>query len=161
MGVGSVLSCDGRDFAFVYLRFTSKGCVDSDASFIVFVGKGIMFDIGGFLLKFKDGMCGMKMDMGGVVGMLCVFEFIVREDVESNFKTLFDFVLCIVENVIGLGVICLDDIFVGKSGKIVEINNIDVEGCFVFVDGVVYCFDFVNVACKSRIIVDMVMFIGV
>jgi probable aminopeptidase NPEPL1 len=159
-GVGSASSRDGRDPALVHLRFTPKGCVDPDAPSIAFVGKGITFDTGGLSLKSKDGMCGMKTDMGGAAGMLCAFESIAREDAESNFKTPLDLVLCIAENAIGSGAIRPDDILVGKSGKTVEINNTDAEGRLVLADGVAYCSDPANAACKPRIIVDMATLTG-
>ena len=159
-GVGSAASRDGRDPALVHLRFTPKGCKDPNAASVAFVGKGITFDTGGLSIKSKDGMCGMKTDMGGAAGALCAFESIVREDAESNFKTPLDLVLCIAENAVGSGAIRPDDILVGKSGKTVEINNTDAEGRLVLADGVAYCSDPANAACKPRIIVDMATLTG-
>lgn len=43
---------------------------------IGFVGKGIIYDIGGYFLKLCEGMVGMKGDMGGVVVVLGVMEII-------------------------------------------------------------------------------------
>lgn len=41
-----------------------------------FVGKGIIFDIGGYFIKMKFGIVGMKFDMGGVVVVFGVMEII-------------------------------------------------------------------------------------
>ena len=159
-GVGSASSRDGRDPALVHLRFVPKGCKDPNAPSIAFVGKGITFDTGGLSIKSKEGMCGMKTDMGGAAGMLGAFESIAREDAESNFKTPLDLVLCIAENAVGSGAIRPDDILVGKSGKTVEINNTDAEGRLVLADGVAYISDPNNASSKPAVIVDMATLTG-
>ena len=41
---------------------------------VCLVGKGIVYDTGGLGLKGKDGMCGMKADMGGAAALLGAFE---------------------------------------------------------------------------------------
>lgn len=160
-GVGSASSRDGRDPALVHLRFIPKGCQDPNSPSIAFVGKGITFDTGGLSLKSKDGMCGMKTDMGGAAGMLCAFEAIASEgNAEGTFKTPLDLVLCIAENAIGSGAIRPDDILVGKSGKTVEINNTDAEGRLVLADGVAYCTDPANSNLKPSVVVDMATLTG-
>lgn len=160
-GVGSASSRDGRDPALVHLRFVPRGCKDPNATpSIAFVGKGITFDTGGLSIKSKDGMCGMKTDMGGAAGMLGAFESIAREDAESNFKTPLDLVLCIAENAVGSGAIRPDDILVGKSGKTVEINNTDAEGRLVLADGVAYITDPNNASSKPAVVVDMATLTG-
>lgn len=40
---------------------------------LAFVGKGIVYDTGGLSLKTRDGMCGMKRDMGGAAAVFCGF----------------------------------------------------------------------------------------
>lgn len=70
-----------------------------DEVFLVLVGKGVVFDIGGILIKFVVGMEEMMMDMGGVgvvVGVMCML------------------VLCCVKvNVVGL-VGLVENMFDGK-----------------------------------------------
>ena len=41
---------------------------------VALVGKGIVYDTGGLGLKPKEGMCGMKCDMGGAAGLMGAFE---------------------------------------------------------------------------------------
>jgi len=158
-GVGRASTRDGREPALVHLRFTPKGCVDANARSIAFVGKGITFDTGGLSLKPKEGMCGMKSDMGGAAGMLGAFEVIATENA-ANFKTPLDLVLCIAENAIGSGAIRPDDILVAKSKKTVEINNTDAEGRLVLGDGVAYATDPENKTMNPSIIVDMATLTG-
>ena len=159
-GVGSASSRDGREPALVHLRFTPSACVDPSTPSVAFVGKGITFDTGGLSLKSKDGMCGMKTDMGGAAGMLCAFESIAREDAECAFATPLDLVLCVAENAIGSGAIRPDDILVGKSGKTVEINNTDAEGRLVLADGVAYVTDPARASSAPRLVVDMATLTG-
>lgn len=45
----------------------------SPQSKLAFVGKGIVYDTGGLSLKSRDGMCGMKRDMGGAAAVFCGF----------------------------------------------------------------------------------------
>jgi probable aminopeptidase NPEPL1 len=40
---------------------------------VCLVGKGIVYDTGGLALKSKEGMCGMKVDMGGAAGVFGSF----------------------------------------------------------------------------------------
>jgi len=160
-GVGSASSRDGREPALVHLRFTPSACVDPSTPSVAFVGKGITFDTGGLSLKSKDGMCGMKTDMGGAAGVLCAFESIAREDAECAFTTPLDLVLCVAENAIGSGAIRPDDILVGKSGKTVEINNTDAEGRLVLADGVAYVTDPARASSGApKLVVDMATLTG-
>jgi len=158
-GVGRASTRDGREPALVHLRFMPKGCTDPNAPSIAFVGKGITFDTGGLSLKSKDGMCGMKTDMGGAAGMFGAFEAIATENADE-FKTPLDLVLCIAENAIGSGAIRPDDILVAKSGKTVEINNTDAEGRLVLGDGVAYCTDPENNTMNPKVIIDMATLTG-
>lgn len=63
------------------------------------MGKGLIFDLGGILLKFGEGMDEMKYDMGGVVLVLGVMYMVV--------------VLNLLVNVIGVLVGC-ENMFDGK-----------------------------------------------
>lgn len=47
-------------------------------------------------------------------------------------------VILLIDNMIFGGVMKFDDVIVLLSGKIIEIFNMDVEGRFVLVDGIIY-----------------------
>lgn len=64
---------------------------------VCLVGKGIVYDTGGLSLKPKEGMSGMKHDMGGAAGMLGGFYAAAR----LGCKQRVHLVLCIAENAIG------------------------------------------------------------
>lgn len=122
---------------------------------LVIVGKGLIFDSGGYNLKIGFGCMieFMKFDMGGVVvvfGVVKVIVVIKFEGVEVNF------VVVVCENMISGGGMRFGDILIVFNGKIIEVNNIDVEGWFILVDVFVYVNNF-----KVDKIVDFVILIGV
>jgi len=118
----------------------------------VLCGKGIVFDTGGLAIKGREGMCGMKRDMGGSAGVLGAFLAAARARVKSNIKC----VLALAENSIGSDSFRQDDIFSMYSGKTVEINNTDAEGRLVLGDAVAYSAKHLN----PHTIIDMATLTG-
>lgn len=102
---------------------------------VVLVGKGIVYDTGGLSIKGKEGMPGMKRDMGGAAGVLGGFQAAVASDI---CKKPLHCILCIAENAVGPLATRPDDVHIMYSGKSVEINNTDAEGRLVLGDGVAY-----------------------
>ncbi|MHC4375369.1 MAG: M17 family metallopeptidase [Planctomycetota bacterium] len=101
---------------------------------VCWVGKGIVYDTGGLSLKGKDGMPGMKADMGGAAAVTGAFFAAVKAGHSQNLHAL----LCLAENAIGPQAVRPDDIIKLYSGKTVEINNTDAEGRLVLGDGVAH-----------------------
>jgi len=104
---------------------------------VALVGKGITFDTGGAALKSRDGMCGMKYDMGGSAGCFGAFLAMAKSGGVPTGQPL-HCVLCIAENSIGSKAFLQDDILTAYSGLTVEINNTDAEGRLVLSDGVAH-----------------------
>lgn len=123
-----------------------------DVKFYVLVGKGIIFDIGGVNLKIQGGIEEMKYDMCGGVNVIGIFVVVVKVKLLLNFVV----VVLVVENVIDGNVYCLLDVIILMLGKIIEVGNIDVEGCLILCDVLIYvqCFELV-------VLVDVVILIGV
>ncbi|KAL5261211.1 hypothetical protein ACHWQZ_G007052 [Mnemiopsis leidyi] len=119
---------------------------------IAWCGKGIMYDTGGFSIKTKTGMPGMKRDCGGAAGILAAF----KATVECGFSENLHAVLCIAENSVGPRAAVPDDIHILYSGKSVEINNTDAEGRLVLGDGVAYARKDLN----ADIVLDMCTLTG-
>jgi len=119
---------------------------------IAWCGKGIMYDTGGFSIKTKTGMPGMKRDCGGAAGILAAF----KAAVECGFTENLHAVLCIAENSVGPRAAVPDDIHILYSGKSVEINNTDAEGRLVLGDGVAYARKDLN----ADIVLDMCTLTG-
>jgi len=126
--------------ALVVLSYYPSDSDDKEQS-ICMVGKGIIYDTGGLSIKSKDGMCGMKTDMGGSAGMLGAFFNIVET---KSVTRPFHCILCIAENSVGPIAARPDDVHTMLSGKTVEINNTDAEGRLVLGDGVFYAADRLN-----------------
>jgi probable aminopeptidase NPEPL1 len=128
------------------------------AKSICLVGKGITYDTGGLSLKTKEGMPGMKTDMGGSAGVLCAFRSLVLDGAHlaSATPTPIHALLCIAENGIGPNATRPDDIHVMYSGKTVEINNTDAEGRLVLSDGCAFAAKHLN----PEVIIDMATLTG-
>lgn len=122
---------------------------------VAFVGKGITYDTGGAALKGREGMCGMKRDMGGSAGVFGAFLAIARNGGLPSGQPL-HCVLCIAENSIGSRCFLNDDILTGYSGLTVEINNTDAEGRLVLADGVTH----VSKHLDCELIIDMATLTG-
>lgn len=121
--------------ALVVLSHFPVGSTETSEGAVVFAGKGIVYDTGGLSIKSKDGMPGMKRDMGGAAAVLGAFAAVVQSQAVS--KPLHA-VLCIAENAVSEVATRPDDIHTMFSGKTVEINNTDAEGRLVLGDGVAY-----------------------
>lgn len=98
------------------------------------VGKGVMFDAGGYHLKSLEGMDGMKYDMCGAANVLGVIEIIAALKSETNMIVI----IPAVENVISSGATKMGDVITTMSGKTVEIWNTDAEGRLILCDALTY-----------------------
>eukprot|EP01104_Vermistella_antarctica_P020666 TRINITY_DN8948_c0_g1_i1.p1 TRINITY_DN8948_c0_g1~~TRINITY_DN8948_c0_g1_i1.p1 ORF type:complete len:513 (-),score=85.83 TRINITY_DN8948_c0_g1_i1:66-1604(-) len=119
-----------RPPALVVLSYKPQGASRN----VCWVGKGIVYDTGGLSIKSKDGMPGMKRDMGGAAAIVSAFKAAAK----CGFKDNLFAVLCLAENAVGSKAQRPDDIVTMYSGKTVEINNTDAEGRLVVGDGVAY-----------------------
>lgn len=98
------------------------------------VGKGITFDTGGYSLKTKDGIVGMKTDMGGAAAVLGAMEIIGELRPEQNVVA----VIPSTDNMISGSAFKPDDVITSMSGKTIEVLNTDAEGRLVLADAVTY-----------------------
>jgi probable aminopeptidase NPEPL1 len=99
---------------------------------VALVGKGVVFDTGGLAIKPRDGMFGMKADMGGAAAVVGAFRVLVRERLPVRLVA----VVPLAENAVGPGSYRPGDILPMHSGRTVEINNTDAEGRLLLHDGV-------------------------
>ncbi|QVK17943.1 leucyl aminopeptidase [Mycoplasmatota bacterium] len=98
------------------------------------IGKGLTYDSGGYSLKPKNGMAGMKSDMGGAASVLGAIEIIARKQMKVNV----DVIIAATENLINSEAIVPDDVIVTMNGKTIEVLNTDAEGRLTLVDAVTY-----------------------
>ncbi|QED49165.1 leucyl aminopeptidase [Cytobacillus dafuensis] len=98
------------------------------------VGKGITFDTGGYSLKTKDGIVGMKTDMGGAAAVLGAMEIIGELRPEQNVVA----VIPSTDNMVSGNALKPDDVITSMSGKTIEVLNTDAEGRLALADAVTY-----------------------
>ncbi|MCH6268239.1 MULTISPECIES: leucyl aminopeptidase [Neobacillus] len=98
------------------------------------VGKGITFDTGGYSIKTKAGIVGMKSDMGGAAAVLGAMEIIGELRPEQNVVA----VIPSTDNMISGNAFKPDDVITSMSGKTIEVLNTDAEGRLVLADAVTY-----------------------
>lgn len=98
------------------------------------VGKGITFDTGGYSIKPKDGIVGMKTDMGGAAAVLGAMEIIGELMPEQNIVA----VIPSTDNMISGNAFKPDDVITSMNGKTIEVLNTDAEGRLVLADAVTY-----------------------
>ena len=105
-----------------------------DDNTIVLVGKGVTFDTGGYSLKTRDGMVGMKADMSGgaaVIGAMCT---IAKLDIPLHVVGL----IPASDNMVSSKAYRPQDVLTASNGKTIEIISTDAEGRLLLADALVY-----------------------
>ncbi|RPI84027.1 MAG: leucyl aminopeptidase [Chloroflexi bacterium] len=116
----------------IVLEYPGKG--EEPGSPVLLVGKAITFDTGGYTIKDKAGMTGMKYDKCGgvtVVGIL-------QAAAELGLRTPVVGIIGAAENMISAESYRPDDIIKTLSGKTIEIVSADAEGRVVLCDALTY-----------------------
>lgn len=112
------------------ITLTYKGCDCNE--FYGLVGKGIMFDTGGYSLK--SNMKTMKTDMAGAATVISVIEILARLKSKCNVKAI----ICATDNRIGSVALLPDDVITSAKGLTIEIVSTDAEGRLTLCDGLWY-----------------------
>ena len=99
---------------------------------IALVGKGVMYDTGGYSIKSK--MNNMKSDMAGAATALGVFEAVVKNNLPINLQV----VIAATDNRISSDALLPDDIVTAMNGKTIEIVSTDAEGRLTLADALTY-----------------------
>jgi leucyl aminopeptidase len=102
----------------------------SGAPKVTLVGKGVVFDTGGYDLKTAAGMAAMKKDMGGAATVLAVADMIMGAKLDVRLRVL----IPAVENSVSGTAYRPGDVFPSRKGLTVEIGNTDAEGRLVLAD---------------------------
>ncbi|MGK9183344.1 leucyl aminopeptidase [Priestia filamentosa] len=98
------------------------------------VGKGITYDTGGYSLKPRQSMVGMKTDMGGAASVLGAMEIIGEIRPNQNVVA----VIPSTDNMVSASAFKPDDVITAMSGKTIEVLNTDAEGRLALADGITY-----------------------
>ncbi len=133
LGAGAIVGVNNGSNNEAYLiTLTYRG--DPDAPMNALVGKGITFDSGGYCLKPRTSMTGMKYDMCGAANALCTLEYAARSNAKVNLMA----VLAVTENKIGADGFTPDDVLISLSGKTIELTNTDAEGRLILCDAITH-----------------------
>ncbi|MFT4412969.1 leucyl aminopeptidase [Fredinandcohnia humi] len=134
LGMGALLAVNKGSVEppkMIVLKYQGK---ETWEDVIGLVGKGITFDTGGYSIKPKDGIVGMKSDMGGAAAVLGAMEVIGELRPEKNVVA----VIPSTDNMISGDAFKPDDVVTAMNGKTIEILNTDAEGRLALADGVSY-----------------------
>ena len=99
---------------------------------VALVGKGVMYDTGGYSIKPSTGMPGMKVDMAGAAAVISALEAIAKLKLKANVIGI----VAATDNRIGDDAIVPDDILTAANGKTIEIVSTDAEGRLTLADAV-------------------------
>ncbi|AXH99689.1 leucyl aminopeptidase [Sporosarcina sp. PTS2304] len=134
LGMGAILAVNQGSVEEPQLIVLKYQATDQWEDVIGLVGKGVTYDTGGYSLKPREGMIGMKGDMGGaaaVLGAMCIIG-------ESRPKKNVIAVIASTDNMISGTAFKPDDVITSLSGKTIEVLNTDAEGRLVLADAVTY-----------------------
>lgn len=115
----------------IHLEYTGDS---SNPEVIALIGKGVMYDTGGYSLKTPQSMPTMKCDMAGAATVLGAFEAISRLKLKQNVSL----VIAATDNRIGDEAIVPDDIVTAANGLTIEIISTDAEGRLTLADALWY-----------------------
>ncbi len=118
----------------VVMQYMGAG---KDAPIHAIVGKGIMFDTGGYNVKPGASMRGMKFDMAGAAAVLGTMQALAARKARVNVVG----VMTCAMNMIGQTPFVMDSIYKSYKGFNVEIGHTDAEGRLVLADAVAYTID--------------------
>jgi leucyl aminopeptidase len=120
---------------------------------VVLLGKTITFDTGGYSIKGKNSMPGMKVDKAGGCAVLGAMHAVAHV-IKPNFPVVG--LLVAAENAIGEEAYRPDDVMRYPNGVTVEVTNTDAEGRLVLADGLIWA----GKEEKAAIIVDLATLTG-
>lgn len=107
---------------------------DPDQKPLVYVGKGITYDTGGYSLKSAAGMKEMNSDMGGAGSVIAAMRAIAANGLEVNVVGI----VAACENAVSGNAYKPGDIIKARNGMTIEVDNTDAEGRITLADAVNY-----------------------
>ena len=110
------------------------GAKDHKEKPIVLIGKGVIFDTGGYNLKPINNIETMHQDMAGAADVFGVFQLLRKLGIKKNIIGITP----IVENLVSSTAYRPSDIITMLSGQTVEITNTDAEGRLILADAITY-----------------------
>lgn len=111
----------------IYIKYQGKDTFDNP---IALVGKGVMYDSGGYSIKTSTSMPGMKGDMAGAAAVIASIRVAAKLALKVNVIGI----VAATDNRIGDNAIVPDDVLTSAKGITVEIISTDAEGRLTLAD---------------------------
>lgn len=134
LGMGGILSVNQGSSIEPRMITLKYNATETFENVVGLVGKGVTYDTGGYSIKPKTGMVGMKGDMGGAAAVLGAMRIVGELRPDQNVVA----VIGATDNMISSDAMKPDDVITTYSGKTVEVLNSDAEGRLVLADAVTY-----------------------
>ncbi|MBI5412934.1 leucyl aminopeptidase family protein [Candidatus Peregrinibacteria bacterium] len=135
----------------ITLDYCPKG-VSRDEAPTVLVGKGVIFDAGGYNLKPRGSIEDMHLDKAGAVAVLSLMRLLPKLGIKKHIVCVTPFT----ENLIGQNAYKPSEILKTHLGKTVEITNTDAEGRLILGEAISYAVE----KFKPAAIVDLATLTG-
>lgn len=138
-----------QDPAFVILEYKPKKAINDRP--VVLVGKGVVYDTGGYSLKPADSMEWMKCDMAGaavVLATLCALA-----ELKSNRHIVG--LIPLTDNRLDGEAMVPGDVISLSNGTTVEVLNTDAEGRLILADALIYASKY-----KPELVLDLATLTG-
>ncbi|NDJ84473.1 MAG: leucyl aminopeptidase [Chloroflexi bacterium] len=117
---------------FIILEHNADKASELDT--VVLVGKGVTFDTGGYSLKTRDGMIGMKADMAGGAAVIGAMRAIAALEVPLHVVGL----VPAADNMVSGNAYRPQEVVVASNGTSIEVISTDAEGRMLLADALVY-----------------------
>jgi len=98
------------------------------------IGKGVLFDTGGYSLKSPSGMETMKTDMAGAATAWAIIKLAASFKLDIGVKVFTP----LVENMVSSTAIRPGDVLTMRNKKTIEVLNTDAEGRLIMADALAY-----------------------
>lgn len=134
MGAGALLAVGQGSRTPSRLIILEYDGADPQAQPVVVVGKAITFDTGGYSLKDRTGMVGMKFDKSGGADVLGLMQALAALKLPQRVIGI----IAAAENMVSGEAYRPNDIITSLSGKTIEIISTDAEGRLVLADALTY-----------------------
>jgi len=121
---------------FIHMTYTPKG-KSRKGKRVALIGKGVMFDSGGYSIKPSSAMEDMKIDMAGAAAVISAMDAIATLELHHEVHA----VAACCENLVSGNAYKLGDVLHSMDGTTVEINNTDAEGRLTLGDAITYTRD--------------------
>ena len=154
LGMGALLAVNRgspEDASLVILDYLPKGANPKEAP-LVFVGKGVVFDSGGYNLKPHGHIEDMQCDKAGASTILGLMSVLSGLGIKRRVVGVIPFT----ENLIGKNALKPSEIIKSYAGKTIEITNTDAEGRLILADAIAYAIK----EYKPKLLIDIATLTG-